>query len=103
MTKSTTDEIQAKTDANFANRSSDKLKVYKADGSLQCNMGKKIATDVMQKDLGSVKVFSAENKPDGMMHIQQCGTPTGTCNVYEISKNDLDAAKKAGFKLWTGE
>ena len=80
----------------------DRIKVYKYDGSLQCGMGKAIAFEVMQKDLKNIKVYSAANKPDGLMHIQQCGTPTGTANVYEIDKKDLEAAKKLGFKLWVG-
>lgn len=80
----------------------DRIKVYKYDGSLQCGMGKAIAFEVMQKELKNIKVYSASNKPDGLMHIQQCGTPTGTANVYEIDKKDLEAAKKLGFKLWTG-
>ncbi len=79
----------------------DRVKVYKYDGSLQCGMGKPIAAEVMQKDLKTIPVFSAINKADGLMHIQQCGTPTGTANVYEIDKKDLEAAKKLGFKLWT--
>jgi hypothetical protein len=79
----------------------DRIKVYKNDGSLQCGMGKKIAVDVMQNELGKIPVFSSVNRNDGMMHMQQCGTPTGFVNVFEIPKKDLEAAKKAGFKLWT--
>lgn len=80
---------------------SDRVQVYKYDGSLQCGMGKAISVADMQKDLKEIKVYSSVNKTDGLMRIQQCGTPTGTANVYEIEKKDLEAAKKLGFKLWT--
>jgi hypothetical protein len=81
----------------------DHVKVYKADGSLQCGQGKAIKPDDMAKDLKDIKVFSSYNKNDGMMRIQLCGSPTGNCNVYEISRADLDAALKLGFKEWIGE
>ena len=83
--------------------SSDHVKVYKADGSLQCGQGKKISISDMQGDLKDIKVYSAENKNDGMMRIQLCGTPTGNANVYEIDRKDLEAALKLGFKEWTAE
>ena len=74
--------------------------VYKLDGSLQCGQGKKIAVDDMKKDLADIEVFSSENKSDGMMRIQVCGSPTGMANVYEIDQKDLDKALKLGFKKW---
>lgn len=77
-----------------------RVRVYKADGSLQCGMGKKIEPSEMQKELGSIKVYSSENKHDGMMRVQVCGHPTGQMNVYEIQAKDLDAALKLGFKKW---
>lgn len=82
------------------NSSTDKVKIYKADGTLQCGQGKKIDLSEMQKSLGNIKIYSSENKNDGMMRIQLCGTPTGNSNVYEIDRKDLEAALKAGFKEW---
>ena len=81
----------------------DHVKVYKADGTLQCGQGKKISISDMQKDLKDIKVYSSENKNDGMMRIQLCGSPTGNANVYEIDRKDLEAALKLGFKEWTAE
>ena len=78
----------------------DRVKVYKFDGSLQCGQGKKISLADMQKDLGTIKVYSSVNKNDGMMRIQLCGSPTGNANVYEIDRTNLEAALKAGFKEW---
>jgi hypothetical protein len=80
-----------------------KVKVFKYDGSQQCGMGKAIPVAEMQKELSGITVHSAENKPDGLMHIQACGTPTGRANVYEIDKTSLEAALKKGFKQWTFE
>ena len=54
----------------------------------------------MKKELGTIEVFSATNKHDGMMRIQVCGAPTGFCNVYEIDEKDLESALKAGFRKW---
>jgi hypothetical protein len=79
----------------------DRVKVFKADGSLQCGQGKAIAASEMQKDLGDIKVYSSANKNDGMMRIQVCGSPTGNANVYEIDRKNLEAALKKGFKEWT--
>jgi hypothetical protein len=79
----------------------DRVKVYKADGSLQCGQGKAISAQDMQKDLKTIKVYSSATKMDGMMRIQVCGSPTGSNNVYEIERKDLEAALKMGFKEWT--
>lgn len=74
--------------------------VFKPDGSLQCGQGEKIEAASMKKDLGKIEVYSSENKHDGMMRIQVCGAPTGYNNVFEINKSDLEAALKLGFKKW---
>lgn len=78
-----------------------KIKVFKADGSLQCGMGKKISLDEMQKELKGIQVFNKYNQNDGLMRIQVCGSPTGDANIYEINQEDLDKALKLGFKQWT--
>src|SRR6185312_7818278 len=81
--------------------STDTVKVYKYDGSLQCGMGKPIAITDMQKELQGITVYSTENKSDGLMRTQVCGSPTGKANVYEIDRSQLTEAKKRGFKEWT--
>lgn len=80
-----------------------KVKVSKANGSLQCGMGKIISLDEMQKDLGVIQVFKAEVRNDGLMRIQVCGSPTGDHNVFEIAFTDLQAALNAGFKEWIAD
>lgn len=73
--------------------------VYQPDGSLQCGMGKKVSLETMEKQLlGGIKVFSRDNRSDGLMRIQVCGSPTGMINVFEISETDLPEALKRGFK-----
>ena len=74
--------------------------VYKYDGSLQCNLGRKISVAEMAKELSGVKIYSQKNKHDGLMHIQACGTTTGRANVYQIHRKDLKKALAKGFQEW---
>lgn len=78
-----------------------KVLVYKYDGSLQCGMGKALPLDIMSREFGEIKIFSQKKKPDGLMHIQMCGAPTGMANVYEISEAELGKAETLGFKTWS--
>ena len=78
-----------------------KVKVFKADGSLQCSMGKKISIDEVKKELKGIEVFSQTSQNDGLMRIQVCGAPTGDSHVFEIKQDDLEKALKLGFKQWT--
>jgi hypothetical protein len=78
----------------------DKIKVYKPDGSLQCDMGKPISIDDMKKELKNLRVYSEVKLHDGKMRVQLCGTPTGQCNVFEIHRDDLQEAVKLGYSEW---
>lgn len=82
---------------------SEHVRVYKYDGSKQCGQGTATPIVDMQKDLVGIKVYSAINKMDHLMHPMVCGSATGKANVYEISTQDLSSAKKAGFKEWLWE
>lgn len=84
---------------NMANQIK-KIKVYKPDGSIQCEQGTGVKPEEMQKQLGDIKVYSADNKHDGLIRIQVCGHPTGNCNVFEINEADFAKAEKLGFKKW---
>ncbi len=88
------------TESKTTERTSDRVLVYKYDGSLQCGAGKAIPLDVMAKELNGIKIFSMVKKPDGLMHIQVCGSNTGMANVYEIPAKDLKRAEAKGFKKW---
>ena len=74
--------------------------IYKYDGALQCGLGHAVKVQVMEQELTGITVYSRENKPDGLMHVQACGQPTGRANVYEVSKSNADKAKSRGFLLW---
>lgn len=80
-----------------------KIKVFKADGTLQCNQGQKVDLQEMAKELIGIQIFSSENKHDGLMRIQLCGKPTGHNNIYEINSADLPKAMALGFKKWIRE
>jgi hypothetical protein len=77
-----------------------RVKIYKFDGSLQCNQGKKVSPDDMAKELKDIPIYSRDNKHDGLMRIQLCGKPTGYCNVFEIDAEKLPQAEKLGYKKW---
>jgi hypothetical protein len=74
--------------------------VYKPDGSLQCQNKKGVAVEEMEKELAGIRVISKDKRPDGLMHIQVCGSPTGMINVYEIPVEKLKEAESRGFKKW---
>ncbi len=81
----------------------EKVMVYKYDGTLQCNQGKLIPIELMKKDLDGITVYSQSSKPDGVMRIQLCGTPTGMAHLFEIAKADVDKAIAKGFQVWNFE
>ena len=90
-----------KTSEQAQDTAKDHVRVYKPDGSLQCNQGKKISLEAMKKDLKTIQVLSMSRKSDGFMRTQVCGQETGFANVYEIRQKDLADALKAGFSEWT--
>lgn len=77
-----------------------KIKIFKPDGTRQCGQGTKISLLEMEKELKGIKVYQSYNKNDGQMRVQMCGAPTGNSNVYEIDVDNLELAKKQGFKEW---
>jgi hypothetical protein len=72
--------------------------VYKPDGSLQCGTAKGLSLEEMEKQLRGMPVLSRDKRPDGKMHIQVCGSPTGMINVFEIDETHLKEAEARGFK-----
>lgn len=90
-------------EAMMSSSPNDRVRVFKYDGSLLCQQGEAVSVEDMRKQLGEIQVYRAENKHDGQMHVQRCGSITGKANVYEIDRKDLDQAKKLGFQLWTFE
>ena len=88
--------------------STDTVKVFRYDGSLQCGMGQAVPLDEMAKELTAIniKVLSSEKRVVSGFIIALCGAPTGIANVYEIAKDDLPRlpADRQGVKTrrdWT--
>lgn len=79
---------------------SDRVRVYKADGTLQCAQGVRVDIKEMQKDLKDIKIYKSFSENDGMLRIQMCGAPTGNSHVFEIDRDNLAKALALGFKEW---
>lgn len=77
-----------------------RVRVYKPDGSRQCekNAGQSIL--VMERELAGIPVFAREKRKDGLMHVQVCGSPSGMINIYEIELARVKQAEERGFKRW---
>lgn len=78
----------------------ERVRVFKANGSLQCSQGKSIDPATMAKELKDIPVYKSAMESDGKMRIQMCGAPTGNVNVFEIDKTNLDRALGFGFTEW---
>jgi hypothetical protein len=78
------------------------IEVAKYDGSLQCEMGRPVSLDDMEKELraANIAVQAKAKKADGIQHPQMCGASTGTMNVYRINTSDWEKARVLGFVLY---
>lgn len=78
----------------------ERVRVFKANGSLQCGQGKSIDPATMAKELKEIQVYKTTVENDGKLRIQMCGAPTGNVNVFEIDKTNLERALGFGFTEW---
>lgn len=76
------------------------IRVYKPDGSRQCEKRTGVPVDVMERELAGISVFGREKRKDGLMHIQVCGSPSGIVNIFEIEQSFFKQAEQRGFKRW---
>lgn len=79
------------------------IKVYKYDGSVQCeNEG--IALDDMEHELtnAGITVYCSKKGFDGLAYPAACGNATGVINIYEIERIDLEIAEDLGFEPVNG-
>ena len=78
------------------------IEVAKYDGSLQCEMGRPVSLDEMEKELraANIAIQAKAKKADGIRHPQMCGASTGMMNVYRIKTSDLEKARVLGFVLY---
>lgn len=74
------------------------VRIYKLDGSRQCEKKPGVAIDIMERELAGIAVHSRDKRKDGLMHVQVCGSPSGMINVYEIEMPFLKQAEQRGFK-----
>lgn len=74
-------------------------KVFKYEGSKQCQQGSGVALEIMQRDLveAGVDVICAHRGHDGRMRIQMCGADTGKMNLFVIPGEQLPKAQALGF------
>lgn len=77
-----------------------KVRVYKSDGSRQCERRGGKSVEATERELAGIPVYHREKRSDGLMHIQVCGSPTGIINIYEIDSSNLKQAEERGFKRW---
>lgn len=80
--------------------SGERVRVYKYDGRLQCDLGQEIPLKKMAKELKGIEIFRQEKRYDGLVHVTVCGSTTGYANVYTIQTKDYEEAKRRGFELW---
>lgn len=76
------------------------VRVYKADGTRQCEANRPIPISELKQQLenNKIKVLKVEHTTDGVMHIQSCGAETGGVYVFDIQQLSLPKALKLGYK-----
>jgi len=79
------------------------LKVYRSDGSRQCEPGG-ISLEEMRETLAraGIPVLCAQTGSDGRMHAAVCGGSTGRLNIYTIPAEYLQQAESRGFAPVSG-
>lgn len=76
------------------------VKIYKHQGSLQCQGGG-VSLKQMRRQLlkAGVKVKQARCGVDGMMYPSVCGAADGKINIFTIPRVNLTKAQAQGFNL----
>ncbi|MCB0348667.1 MAG: hypothetical protein KDD37_07515 [Bdellovibrionales bacterium] len=76
------------------------VRVYKADGTRQCEGNRPTPITELKEQLESngIRVLKVEHTSDGVMHTQSCGSETGRVYVFDIQKLNLPKALKFGYK-----
>lgn len=83
---------------HYQDRPCEPTKVFKYDGSVQCQSSgiplKKMAQELLRK---GIDVSCSHKAHDGMMRPAVCGAGTGNLNVYRINPENLADAEALGF------
>jgi hypothetical protein len=79
------------------------LKVYRSDGSRQCEGGA-ISLDDMsaQLEAAGIEVLCAQQGHDGLMHPAVCGASSGRLNIFTIRAAAAERARELGFAPVSG-
>ncbi|TXH71169.1 MAG: hypothetical protein E6Q83_02910 [Thiothrix sp.] len=76
------------------------IKVYKYQGSLQCQGGgEPLAKMRRQLIKRGVKVLAGQCGVDGLIYPAVCGAPDGHINIFTIQRQSLVKAQSQGFDL----
>lgn len=76
------------------------VKIYKPQGSLQCQGGGESVSQMRRQLLKvGVKVKKASCGVDGLMYPAVCGAPDGKINIFTINRDGLAKAQAQGFGL----
>lgn len=75
------------------------IKVYKTDGSKQCDPSSGVAPEVMRTELISngIDVICSQKGNTGLVYPTVCGAETGAINIYQIHPQSLQDAEQLGF------
>lgn len=75
------------------------VKVYKYDGSVQCDVAG-TEPEVMRQELINVgiDVICSQKGYDGFLYPASCGAGTGAINIYTIHSPNLVDAEALGFR-----
>lgn len=85
--------------AGCAGNDPNHAKVYKYDGSIQCEDAG-TSVEEMQQELthAGIPVACGQKAGDGYAYPAVCGTATGMINVYTINQEDVSRAEDLGFR-----
>lgn len=74
------------------------IKIYKYQGSLQCQGGGESLAQMRRQliNLG-VKVLVGQCGVDGLVYPMVCGAPDGRINIFTIQRKHLEKAQTQGF------
>ncbi|WP_416190303.1 hypothetical protein ACM67B_04360 [Neisseria sp. CCUG17229] len=78
----------------------ERILVYKSDGSRQCGSGSGVSVQEMLRELDGIKVYTARaDVLHGVVFPAVCGGGTPNINVYMIDEKNLNKAQQRGFHL----
>lgn len=76
------------------------VKIYKYQGSLQCQGGGLSLKQMRQQLLrAGIKAVKSSCGVDGMIYPAVCGAPDGKINIFTINSKSLVKAQSQGFDL----